>query len=91
MSSLTAKTASFPALPEAPYNNLGSELNLAGVFLLISLTILEYLLSEASFSVCFISDKLYFLFCKLFKISSGFDPKSMSNSFISCNFPFLLI
>ena len=69
MSSLTAKTASFPALPEAAYNNLGSELNLAG-FLLISLTILEYLLSEASFSVCFISDKLYFLFCKLFKISS---------------------
>ena len=58
MSNLTAKTTTFPALPETPYNNLSSALNLEGVFELISLTILEYLLSDASLLEFIISDLL---------------------------------
>jgi hypothetical protein len=41
-----ANTATFPALPDAPYNNLLSELYLAGLFSSIPLTISPYLLSE---------------------------------------------
>ena len=56
MSNLTANTAIFPALPEAPYNNLLSALNLAGILEFISLTIVEYLSSEANLSELIISD-----------------------------------
>ena len=58
MSNLTANTAIFPALPEAPYNNLLSALNLAGILEFISLTIVEYLSSEANLSELIISDSL---------------------------------
>ena len=58
MSKRTAKTAIFPALPEAPYNSLLSELNLDGVFLSICLTISEYLSSDPNLLVLTISDSL---------------------------------